>query len=125
MSYDKLPPVARFSLMRSEFKYTWHPETKRYTKRADANPKSPDYFGTISLDLVPGAPPVKLRVSGWVSPCKGDNAEGRMCLSGSIDYHKDEQRRLDIKAEGQMPVVPPPSEVPQPAAEQDDSDLPF
>lgn len=126
MSYEKLPPVARFTMRRSEFKYDYHPDTKKYTLKPNANPKAPDYFGTLSLAIVPGADPVKLRLSGWVvksDPKSGKEEDVRFVLSGSADYHKDETRRLDIKARDAFPATPQQPEQQEP--QEDMSDLPF
>ena len=122
--YD-VPKLGRFMLMRSEFKYDFDPATKKYTRKQEANPKAPDYFGSILLDLVPGAPPVVLRISGWVRKSDKEKDEGRCYLSGEIKYEKTEERRIDIKAESApLPTIPPPSEVAA-TPQQDDEDLPF
>ena len=108
MSHDyDTPKLGRFMLMRSEFKYDFDPATKKYTRKQGANPKAPDYFGSILLDLVPGAPPVVLRISGWVRKSDKEKDEGRCYLSGEIKYDKTEERRIDIKG---LPEEAPPAD---------------
>lgn len=112
--------IGKGSLSRSKLKYTLTPEGK-YVFNKDANPKAPDYFGSIHIN-VDGAD-VELRLSGWIRDGK---AKGEKFLSLAVEYGKNESNRLALKGAEQQPDIPT-AEDDFSLADTDDGDdpLPF
>lgn len=118
---QKEPKLLDGTLYRSKRKYDLDPTTGRYVKRANANTKEPDYYGTFKI-AIPGVPePYRIYVGAWIRK----RQDGRSFLSVSGDPDRDEHRTLAIggialtKAADERPhvqAVPPVSY---------DEDLPF
>lgn len=110
--------LGKGSISRNTYKYDYNPETGKYAFKSDANPKGPDYAGSITLTLPTGQ--IKLRLTGWVRRAQDGKPP---FLSVALEYSRDEQRRLDLGIpKSQANACNPP---PQEAAKDFDEDLPF
>ncbi len=110
--------IGKGKLYRSHKKYI-RLEGGKWSVNPDANPKSPDYYGDISLNIA-GADgiPVRIRLSAWVR----SGREGDSYLSLSARYDGDDERRLKVEGEvGERKSGPIYSDTPPPSTE----DLPF
>ena len=118
---QKEPKLLDGILSRSKRKYDLDPTTGRYVKRADANPKAPDYYGTFKIAIPGGEEPFRVYVGAWIR--KGQDGSSFLSVSGDAD--RDEHRTLSIggialpQAAAERPHVQAVPPVPE------DEDLPF
>lgn len=110
------------TLSRSKKKYEFDPVTGRYTKRPDANPRGPDYYGTFKLAIPGVQEPFKIYVNAWLR--KGTDGSAFLSVSGEPD--RDEHRTLAFGGIAMPKQAQPSGQRPATIPPQDDEDpLPF
>lgn len=120
------PRLLDGTLSRSKKKYDFDQLTGRYTKRPDANPRGPDYYGTFKLAIPGVQEPFKIYVNAWLR--KGQDGSAFLSVSGEPD--RDEHRLLSLG--GITPphsvYTPPQDTDSRPATmppQEDEEPLPF
>jgi uncharacterized protein (DUF736 family) len=112
--------LGKGSLRSSNRKYSLTPEGK-YVVSISANPKAPDYFGSVRI--VVNGEEVELTLSGWI---RDGQQKGEKYLSLAVEYGRNETKRLALlEGSKEVPAEFEEDSFPTPIADDSDDPLPF